>query len=149
MEPTIVTWALIVFGLITLTPLTYIYLIFLRSPHSPEAKDLMNGKGKDWRDETHFRLNLGFAWTDFLFFLPLFVSGSVGSLLGQAWGYMLFGAAGGCSLYINIILWFTEKEYVYPTLGPLRYFTYFWGFFVYWGALALAYSALRVSGIEF
>ena len=61
---------------------------------------------------------------------------------------VLFGAAGACSLYINIVLWFTEKEYVYPTRGPLRYFTYYWGFFVYWGALALAYSAMRLSGVE-
>jgi hypothetical protein len=52
-------------------------------------------------------------------------------------------------LYINIILWVVEKEHVYPALGPLRYFTYFWGFFVYYGALALAYSALRIGGIEF
>jgi hypothetical protein len=109
----------------------------------------MIGKGKDWRDETHFSLNLGFAWTDLLFFVPLFVAGSVGILLGQAWGYMLFGAAGACSLYINITLWFVEKKHVYPALGPLRYYTYFWGFFVYWGGLALAYSTLRVSGIEF
>jgi hypothetical protein len=149
MEPTLLTWLLVAFGVITLTPLTAIYVIFLRDPHAPKSRDLMIGEGKDWRDKTHFRLNLGFAWTDFLFFVPLFVSGSVGALLGEAWGYMLLGAAGAIMLYINIILWFTEKEHVYPALGPLRYFTYFWGFFVYWGALALAYSALRVSGIEF
>ena len=73
------------------------------------------------------------------------VATSAGVLLGRSWGYVLFGAAGACSLYINIILWFTEKEYVYPTRGPLRYFTYYWGFFVCWGALALAYSAWRIA----
>ncbi len=149
MEPTLVTWLLVVFGVITLTPLIVIYGIFLHDPHASKSRDLMIGEGKDWRDKTHFRLNLGFAWTDFLFFIPLFVSGSVGVLLGQAWGYVLFGAAGACMLYINIILWPVEKAHVYPALGPLRYFTYFWGFFVYWGALALAYSALRIGGIEF
>lgn len=149
MKPTLVTWLLIVFGVITNGTLSYVYLVFLRNPHSPKSKELMIGKGKDWRDNTHFRLNLGFAWTDFLFYLPLFVSGCIGMLLGQAWGYVLFGAAGGCTLYINIILWFTEKEHVYPALGPLKYFTYFWGFFVYWGTLALAYSALRLSGVDF
>ena len=149
MDPTLVTWLLVAFGVITLTPLTVIYGIFLRDPNAQKSKDLMIGTGKDWRDKTHFRVNLGFAWTDFLFFVPLFVSGSVGALLGQPWGYVLFGAAGAGMLYINIILWFVEKEHVYPALGPLRYYTYFWGFFVYWGALALAYSALRVGGIEF
>ena len=78
-----------------------------------------------------------------MFFAPAFVAGCAGVLLGQAWGYVLFGVTGACSLYINIILWFTEKAYVYPTRGPLRHFTYYWGFFVYWGALALAYSVLH------
>jgi hypothetical protein len=148
MEPTLVTWVLVAFGVITLGTLSYVYLIFLRNPQSPKSKDLMIGRGEEWRDKTHLRLNLGMAWADWLLIAPLFVSGSVGALMGQPWGYVLFGAAGTISLYINIVLWFTEKEYVYPSLGPLRYYTYFWGFFVYWGALALAYSALRVGGIE-
>lgn len=148
MGPTVITWALVVFGLITNGTLFYVYVVFLRNPHDQRSKDLMIGKGKDWRDKTHFRLNLGFARADFLFFIPLFVSGSIGALMGYPWGYVLFGAAGACSLYINIVLWFTEKEFVYPSLGPLKYFTYFWGFFVYWGALALAYSLARISGIE-
>ena len=36
-----------------------------------------------------------------------------------------FGTAGAISLYINIILWFTEKKNVYPSRGPLKYFTYY------------------------
>ena len=148
MQPTLVTWALIVFGVITLMPLIWAQLSMLVRPDSQETRDLIIGKGGDWRDKTHFKLALGAAWADWLFFVPLFVAGSIGVLLGQPWGYVLFGAAGSCSLYINIILWFTEKEYVYPSLGPLKYFTYFWGFFVYWGVLALAYSVVRISGIE-
>jgi hypothetical protein len=149
MEPTLVTWVLVVFGLITMGTPAYIYLVFLQSPNSQKSKDLMLGAGKDWRDETHFDLNLGFAWVDLLFIVPLFAAGSVGALLSQAWGYVLFGAAAAIALYINLVLLFVEKKHVYPALGPLRYYTYFWGFFVYWSALALAYSALRVGGIEF
>jgi len=149
MEPTVITLILIIFGVITNGVLSYIYVVFLRNPHSQQSKDLMLGNGKEWRDNTHFDLNLGFAWADVLFFIPLFVSGCVGVLLGKPWGYMFFGAAGACMLYINIALWFTEKKHVYPALGPLKYFTYFWGFFVYWGLLSLLYSALRLSGIKF
>lgn len=147
MQPTLFTWTLVVFGVITLMPLIWAQWSLLIRPDSQRTKDLIIGKGENWRDKTHFRLALGAAWADWLFFVPLFVSGSVGALLGQSWGYVLFGTAGACSLYINIILWFTEKEYVYPTRGPLKYFTYYWGFFVYWGALVLAYSVARVSGI--
>jgi hypothetical protein len=59
MQPTIVTWILLVFGVITNGTAFCIYLVFLRDPHSQKSKDLMVGKGKDWRDKTHFRLELG------------------------------------------------------------------------------------------
>ncbi len=149
MKPTVVTWALVVFGAITLVPLIGAQISMLLSPDSRRTRDLIIGEGEEWRDQTHRRMALGAAWADWLFFGPVFIAGSVGVLLGATWGYVLFGAAGACSLYINMILWFTEKDYVYPSRGPFRYFTYYWGFFVYWGALALVYSALRIAGIEF
>ena len=148
MQPTLVTWVLIVFGVVTLMPLVWVQLAMLIRPDSQQTRDLIIGKGENWRDKTHFKMALGAARADWLFFAPLFIAGSIGVILGQSWGYVLFGAAGACSLYVNIILWFTEKEYVYPARGALRYFTYYWGFFMYWGALALVYSALRIAGIE-
>ena len=69
--------------------------------------------------------------------------------MGHAWGYTLWGAAGTIALYINIVLWFLEKEYVYPSRGPVAYYTYYWGFFVLWGAAALVYATLRLSGVIF
>lgn len=148
MKPTPVTWALVVFGAITLIPLVVAQFALLSRPDSRRTKDLLIGKDEEWRDDTHLSLSRGAAWADWLFFSPLFLGGCVGVLLGQQWGYVMFGAAGACSLYINIVFWFTEKTFVYPARGPLRYFTYYWGFFVYWGAMALAYSALRIAGIE-
>jgi hypothetical protein len=148
MQPTLVTWALVAFGVVTLVPLFLAQTAMLFRPNSQRTKELLIGKGEEWRDNTHFKLSVGAAWADWLFFAPVFIAGSVGVLLGQSWGYLLFGAAGALSLYINVILWFTEKEYVFPTRGPLRYFTYYWGFFVYWGALAFAYSVLRIFGID-
>ena len=126
MQPTLVTWALVIFGIITLIPLILAQLSMLVRPGSRETKDLIIGKGEDWRDKTHFRMSLGAAWADWLFFAPVFVIGSIGVLIGQTWGYIFFGAAGACSLYINIILLFTEKEYVYTKRGPLKYFSYYW-----------------------
>jgi hypothetical protein len=137
-----------VFGAITLAPLVSAQFIMLVKPRSQQAKDVLVAKGEDWRDKTHFRTALGMAWADWLLVVPLAISGSIGVILGHPWGYVLWGAAGSISLYINIVLWFTEKEYVYPSRGALAYYSYYWGFFVYWGALALAYSAMRLSGIE-
>ena len=148
MQPTFVTWVLVVFGAITMAPLVLAQVVMLVRPQCQQAKDILVAKGEDWRDKTHFRSALGLAWADWLLVVPLLVSGSIGVILGQAWGYVLWGAAGSISLYINIVLWFMEKEYVYPSRGPLAYYTYYWGFFVIWGALALGYTALRLSGIE-
>jgi len=149
MQPTAITWILIIFGLITLAPLVVAQILMLVKPHSRQAKDILVAKGEDWRDKTHFRSALGCAWADWLLVVPLVISGSIGMILGQAWGYVLWGAAGAISLYINIVLWFMEKEYVYPSRGALAYYSYYWGFFIYWGALALAYAAMRLSGLEF
>lgn len=148
MQPTIITWVLLISGAITLAPLVLAQLVMLIKPHSQQARDILVAKGEDWRDKTHFRSALGLAWADWLLVVPLVITGSIGVILGHAWGYVLWSAAGSISLYINIVLWFMEKEYVYPSRGALAYYTYYWGFFVYWGALVIAYSVVRLSGIE-
>lgn len=56
------------------------------------------------------------------------------SALGMAWADWLLAAA--------LLL-----AGSYPSRGPLAYCTYYWGFFVVWGAAALAYSTLRLSGL--
>lgn len=145
LAPTPVTWLLVLFGLITCLPLFFAQLIILRTPKGQKAKDVLIGKGEEWRDHTHFRSAYGMAWADWILWLPLLALGSTGVLLGAVWGYVVWAGAGAISLYINVVLWFLEKEYVYPSVGPLRYFTYFWGFFVYWGGLAVFYSILRLA----
>lgn len=148
-EPTYATWILIIFGAVTLLPLFVAQLIMLFQPDSQKARDILIGTGEDWRDRTHYRSALGGAWADWILFMPLAVAGSVGVLLGHVWGYLLWASAGSISVYINIVLWFMEKEYVYPSRGLLRYYTYYWGFFVYWGIAALVYSVFRLSNIHF
>jgi len=149
LKPTLITWLLIVFGAVTLAPLVLAQLIILLRPHSQSAKDILVARGEDWRDKTHFRSAYGFAWADWLLLVPLALAGSVGVIMGYSWGYVLWAAAGSISLYINIVLWFMEREYVYPSRGPLAYYTYYWGFFILWGALVLVYSAIRLGGVVF
>lgn len=149
LQPTLVTWILIAFGAITMIPLLAVQLIMIIHPHGKKAKELIIGKDEDWRDKTHFKSAYALAWADWIFFIPVFITGIIGIILGQNWGYVLFAVAGAISAYINIFLWFFEKEYVYPAVGPLAYYTYFWGNFVYWGLAALIYSVLRLSGVFF
>jgi hypothetical protein len=150
LQPTPVTWVLVIFGaLLIFLPMLYAQLLMALRPHGQQAKDVIIGKGEDWRNETHFHMSFGAAWADLLIWLPLLVAGSIGVLLGQAWGYALWAASGAISVYINVILWFSEREYVYPTQGPLLYYTIYWGFFVYWGIAVAVYAALRLAGVAF
>ena len=148
LEPTLITWILIIFGLVFIfLPMLYVQLRMVLRPNSRKTRDIIIGKGEDWRDKTHFRMSLGAGWADLMIWLPLLAAGSVGVILGQVWGYALWAASGAISVYVNIILWFSEREYVYPACGPLVYYTYFWGFFVYWGVAVVVYTVLRLAGV--
>jgi len=146
-QPTIITWILVVFGLITCLPLLIAQLIVLAAPESQKAKDVLIGKGEDWRDKTHFKSAYATAGADWLIFFPLFISGIIGVIFSKQWGFLLFSISGAIQVYINTLLWFLEKEYVYPSKGPLRYYTYYWGNFIYWGAVSSIYGFIRLNGI--
>jgi len=144
LEPTFVTWILVVFGALIYLLVLYAQVLLVTSPHSQKTKDLVIGKGEDWRDKSHFRSSYGIAWADLIFNLPLLAVGSVGVILGQAWGYVLWAAMAAITVWISIVLWFSEREYVYPAWGPLAYYTIVWGFFVYWGVAVIVYTVLRL-----
>lgn len=143
-KPTLYTWIIAIFGAITFLPLMGAQLLMILKPHSQKTKDLIIGKGENWRDKTHYKSTLAFAWADWLVIFPLFISGTLGVFMDQFWGYALWLALGILSIYFSIIFWVMEKEYTYPSCGGLAYYTYFWGFYLYWGAGAVAYSILQI-----
>ncbi len=147
LKPNIFTYILIAWGFVTTLPLLYAQLQMLLLPEGRKTKDLLIGKGEEWRDPTHFRSALGAAWADWLVVLPLLIAGSLGLILGTAWGYVCYASAGAITLYINIVLWFQEKPYVYPSRGPWEYYSYYWGNFIYWGLAAVIYGILRLSNL--
>ena len=145
-QPTIITWILVIFGLITCSPLLYAQIVILKEPKGKKAKDILIGIGQEWRDNSHFKSAFSLAMSDWLIFVPVFILGIIGILLNSYWGYLLFAVSGAIQLYINVFLWFFEKEFVYPSLGPLKYYTYYWGNFIYWGAASLIYGLFRLNG---
>lgn len=140
MKISILTWILSIFGVITFLPLMLAQLLMLLSPDSKQARDLIIGKGETWRDDTHYRSALAFAWADILILLPLFIISYWGIFSGQEWGYILWLVLGIISIYFSIIFWVQEKAYVLPSCGRLVYYTYFWGSFLYWGIGVSVYS---------
>ncbi len=143
-QTTIVAWILAVFGAITFLPLLAAQLLLILQPNSQKSKDLIIGKGKDWRNKTHFKYSLAFAWADWLIIFPLFIAGTLGVLSGHLLGYIAWIALGFISIYFSIIFWVLEKDYSLPDVGKFAYFTYFWGFFLYWGIAAILYSILQI-----
>jgi len=146
-DPTIITWIIAIFGAVTFLPLMAAQLLMLFKPQDQKTKDLIIGKGKDWRDKTHFKSAYAFAWADWIVIMPLLVLGHIGVLTGQMWGYVIWIALGIISVYFSIVFWVLEKEYTYPSCGWLAYYTYYWGFFLYWGVAVIVYSLTRINGI--
>ena len=139
-ETTLFTWIIAIFGVITFLPLLVAQLMMIVIPQSQQTKDLLIGKGEDWRDKTHFKSALAFAWADWIVIFPLLILSIIGVFTEQSWGYMIWLALGILSIYFSIIFWIMEKEYTYPSCGWIAYYTYYWGFFLYWGVAAIIYS---------
>ncbi|PLX22800.1 MAG: hypothetical protein C0597_01790 [Marinilabiliales bacterium] len=143
-KPTTLTWIIAIFGIITFFPLMVAQLMMIFKPNSQKTKDLIIGKGEDWRDKSHYKYSLAFAWADWLIIFPLLVLSYWGVLVGQNWGYILWIALGTISLYFSITFWVLEREYALPSVGRLAYYTFIWGFFLYWGIAAIIYSILNL-----
>ncbi len=142
--PSIIAWILAVFGGLIFLVLMLVNLLLLLSPDSQRTRDIFIGKDQDWRDRTHFKSAYAFAWGDVLIIFPLIVAGNIGVLSGQPWGYITWIVLGAISIYFSIVFWFLEKEYTYPSNGPLAYYTYIWGFYLYWGVGAVIYSMFKI-----
>lgn len=144
-ETTIITWIIAIFGAITFLPLLGAQLVMIFKPNSQKAKDLIIGKGEDWRDKTHFKSALAFAWADLIIILPLYLLGTILVFNGQQWGYVIWISLGILSIYFSIVFWVFEKEYTLKSVGWIAYFTYYWGFFLYWGLSVIIYSVIQMS----
>jgi len=143
-EINLFTWIIAIFGLITFLPLMIAQFLMLINPNSQKTKDLIIGKGEEWRDKTHYKSALAFAWADWLVIFPLLIISYIGVFNGEEWGSILWIALGVLSIYFSILFWVMEKEYTYPSAGWFAYYTYFWGFFLYWGIGAIIYSILQI-----
>ena len=119
-------------------------IMVLINTDSRKTKDIIIGKNKEWRDNTHRKTAVAFALADCVLLLPLILTGSIAVLYNQVWGYGLWCAAGIVSVYFSILFWILEKEYTYPVYGPVVYFTYYWGFFLYWGIGVTVFSMIKL-----
>ena len=145
LEPTELTWVLSIVGLVIYIPPVYLEVLAVWKPDSQRTKDLLVGKGDDYKDETHAAFCYGHGWADMAIPIPAVIAGCIGVLLGQPWGYMLWFAGAAITIYIHFILLFLEGKHIYRTWGRLAFFTYAWGLWVYWAVAVAVYSLVRIQ----
>ena len=141
---TTITWLLAILSLLIFLPLLGVQLLMLFRPNDRKTKDLIIGKDGEWRDPTHKRSALAFAWSDWLVIFPLLISGNIGVLGGHSWGFPLWLAMGILSVYFSVMFWVLEKKYTYPLYGWIAYYTYYWGMFLYWGIAVIIYALVQL-----
>ncbi len=144
-EPEFMTWIIGIFGFVIFMILTIVNLSLILNPDSKKVKDVFIGKGEEWRDKTHKKSALAYAWGDLLIIFPLLMAGLIGVFTGAVWGYILWLILGVLSIYFSIVFWVLEKEYTYPANGPLAYYTYYWGSYLYWGIAAVIFSIIKIT----
>ena len=140
-------WIIIGFAVITFFPLLVAQVMVLFDPDNKKTKNVIIGKGGEWRDSTHRKTALAFAFADCLLLMPFLVAGSIAVINNQLWGYIIWCALGAVSVYFSILFWVLEREYTYPVCGPVAYNTYYWGFYLYWGIGATVYSIVKIYAI--
>ncbi|MDD5496363.1 MAG: hypothetical protein PHP46_04605 [Candidatus Omnitrophica bacterium] len=145
MEPTIVTWILGISGVLLYLPAIYIQAFAVFRPHDQRTKDMLVGKGGDYHDKTYFDFCRGSGWADLGIQIPLVMIGSIAVLFGHPWAYTIWAAGAFITIYIHLILLFMEGKHIYDKWGPIAFFTYGWGLWVYWAIIVVIYSLLRIG----
>jgi len=134
-------------GILIYLPAIYIQALAVFRPHDRKTKDMLVGKGGDYHDKTYFTFCRGTGWADLFIQLPLVVVGSITVLFGQPWAYMIWFAGASITIYIHLVLVFVEGKHIYTNWGPLAFFTYGWGLWVYWAIIVFIYSLVRMTRI--
>jgi hypothetical protein len=101
LPPTITTLMLVIFGLVfVFSILLYGQILMVLRPHSQKTKDLLIGKGENWRDKTHFRFSVG----------------SVGVLFGTG-GDMFCGLSQAAFQRISVSYFGSLKKSMFIRIG--------------------------------
>jgi hypothetical protein len=143
-EVTALTWIVAVTGLVLIGLLGALQLVAVFRPRSQWTIDNVYGGRPDSTDPTaYFAFNQGFAWADPWFWAPLQIAGSIGTLLGQRWGFLLALVASVPFWYtaITIFIWDRDLGFRQKTFS---YWVFIWGMWPVFGVLEGVYCFVRL-----
>lgn len=133
---------LIVVGIPTLT-LAAIQLAVVIYSRGKLARRLAN-HGLEWDSEEHRLRAVGYAYADIFVNLPSYILAVMGILSNQAWGYVFLAINGATHVYSSIFLFLSERARDKGVIGAFAFYTYWWGGYLYTGALGLAFALWRL-----
>jgi hypothetical protein len=146
MDVTASTVIVAVTGLLLIALLGALQLIAVMRPRAPwTIANVYGGTPGSTDPVAYFAFNQGFAWADAMFWAPLQISGSIGMLMGERWGFIVALVASVPFWYtaIPIFIWDRDLGFRKNTLG---YWLIVWGMWPTYGVVAGLYSALRLLG---
>lgn len=101
MDVTLWTWVIAVAGLVLIVLLSTLQLVAILRPRDEwTISNVYGGQPEATDPAAYFAFNQGLARAGVLLWAPVQISGSVGMLLGERWGFLL-------ALVASVPFWYT------------------------------------------
>ena len=135
MEVTPLTWLVAIVGIAIVTVLGGVQLIAVLRPYSNWVIENVYSGHPDATDPTaYFAFNRGYAWADALLWMPLQLSGSIGMLLGERWGFLLALMASVPFWYSAVPIFIWDRDLGFRQ-NTATYWVFVWGIFPVFGVI--------------
>jgi hypothetical protein len=144
MEVTVGTWVVGILGILLMGLLGGLQLVAVLRPRAPwTVENVYGGSPAGTDPKAYFAFNQGYAWADAIFWAPIQITGSVGMLLGQRWGFLLalVGAVPFWYTAIPIFIWDRDMGFRQNTL---TYWLIVWAMWPAFGVVETVYCVWRL-----
>jgi hypothetical protein len=145
-DVTVLTWIVALGGLVLMLLLGGLQLVAVLRPRDPWTVENVYGGTPEATDETaYFAFNQGFAWADVLLWGPLQITGSIGMLLGQRWGFLVALLASVPFWYTAVPMFIWDRDLGFRE-ATFNYWVVVWGIWPAFGILETVYCFVRLVG---
>ncbi|MGA7759850.1 MAG: hypothetical protein WCA57_18570 [Ilumatobacteraceae bacterium] len=145
MEATTATWAIALTGLGLISLLTALQLVAVVRPRAKWTIDNVYGGSPDDTDpQAYFAFNRASAWADPFLWAPLQITGSIGMLFGERWGFLLALMASVPFWYTAVFFYFWDRDLGFRR-NTAGYWIVTWGMWPVFGVVESAYCFVRLT----
>ncbi len=144
MEVTVSTITVAAVGILISGVLLGAQLVAVFRPRAKWTIDNIYGGSPDRTDSTaYFAFNQGYAWADTVFWLPIQLTGCIGMLMGQRWGFLLALVGSVPFLYTAITIYIWDRDLKFRR-NTFVYWVLIWGVFPSFGVVEGIYCFMRL-----